>query len=113
MLPASLLPQNSPIVLFRMDEPFNRDTISIWLVRNEIFLEAPDTPQPNARMLSFAYFAENAHLRHTSKVGVRPLDGLAKALGRFEAGVFNQVSVVDDEILPRSGALYGPRHDLW
>ena len=64
-------------------------------------------------MVPLSDFSGNPHRRHAGKLVVRPFDGLTKTLSRFEAGVLCQVDVMDDEILPRGGALYDPRHALW
>jgi hypothetical protein len=112
MLPASLLPQNPLIVLFRVDESFNRDSVLIRLVRNQVLFESPDPPQPDSRVFP-AGLAGNPHPGHARKFGVCLFDSLTKALRSFEAGVLGQISVMGDEILPRGGALNDPRHGLW
>ena len=75
--------------------------------------ESPDAPQPDSRVFPFADFAWNTHLGHAGQFGVGPVDSFSKASSRFEAGLLSQVGEMDDEILPRGGALDDPRHGLW
>jgi len=101
------------IVLFRMDEPLDCDAFAMRPVRNQVLSEAPDAPQPYSRMLSYGDFAGNTHLGPAGKVDVGPVDSFSKASSGFGAGPLGQVSEMDDEILPRGGALDDPGHDLW
>ena len=112
MLAASLLPKNPVIVLFRMDEPLDCDAFAMRPVRNQVLSESPDAPQPDSRMFPFADFAGNTHLGHAGQFGICPVDSFSKTPSYFEASVFCQVGVMDDEVLPRGGALYDPRHVL-
>jgi hypothetical protein len=113
MLPASLLPQNSLIVLFRVDEPLDCDAFAVRPVRNQVRSELPDAPQPDSDRFSLTDFARNTHSGHARQFGVSSIDRLSKAYCRFKAGILGQISVMDNEVLPRGGALNDPGHDLW
>jgi hypothetical protein len=74
-----------------MKNAFDHYSIRFGAVRDEVFRESFDGPEPHALVLSVANLGGRAYFRECSKLVETGLRSLNETLGNIQAGFFSQV----------------------